>query len=699
MLISKIHSIMKKFIFFLLTFYACWQSSAFSQRIDLGTLLDEMTDLERLAEVSDPPYRTIQFSSYDRRSTKTSEPGWFANADGFGNEPIPGFRQVLKSPGEDRIGEYLICDVTGPGAIVRLWTARIEGKIRMYLNGNAEPVYDGPAQDFFIHLPDMLANSGDEQIYTPTFLQYLASYFPVPFSEGCRIVWTGDLKKLHFYHVGMRIYPPGTDVKTFEINDLHSFKSRINRVSRIFGKNENQPGGISSGDQSFQAAVKKGSRMDVFTGEGEKLIEYFRVKVSASHMDDALRKNILNIYFDDASIPQVQAPLGDFFGTAPGLNLYGSLPFSVMEDSSLACRYPMPFRKSVRMEIVNLSGEDIMLTGSIALNEYEWKAGRSMYFHAHWRRDVDLVSSEHRIRDLPFLLAIGQGRIVGTAVHVYNPSHVPSSWGNWWGEGDEKIFIDRDTFPSFFGTGSEDYFNYAWSSDRYFSLPYCGQTRNDGPGNRGYVSNYRWHILDDIPFRENMAFYMELFSHDEVEHLSYARMIYLYGRPGLVNDHMDIPADPLRNDTHPVWIPVGEKGSAGYVFREAEELIKMKYQGIELERGYMWSQGSLLVWKPEEKGNTIQFLLQGLKNLMDNELQITLRHGPGGGAVRFSINDSPVKIDQDEALDLYDQQRVYLKTHQLEKKVLKDGMNSITLEFAGEPGRKLVGIDFIWLRE
>ena len=32
----------------------------------------------------------------------------------------------------------------------------------------------------------------------------------------------------------------------------------------------------------------------------------------------------------------------------------------------------------------------------------------------------------------------------------------------WWGEGDEKVFVDGEKFPSHFGTGTEDYYGYAW---------------------------------------------------------------------------------------------------------------------------------------------------------------------------------------------------------------------------------------------
>jgi len=111
-----------------------------SQTITTGSLVREMIDLSRLSEFPEPSYKSVQFSSYDRRSIHPDAPGWFANSDGFGREPIPGFEEVIKEPGEDNIGEYLMCDVKGPGAIVRLWTALINGEVRLYLDDLSQPI-------------------------------------------------------------------------------------------------------------------------------------------------------------------------------------------------------------------------------------------------------------------------------------------------------------------------------------------------------------------------------------------------------------------------------------------------------------------------------------------------------------------------------------------------------------------------------
>ena len=81
-------------------------------------------------------------------------------------------------------------------------------------------------------------------------------------------------------------------------------------------------------------------------------------------------------------------------------------------------------------------------------------------------------------------------------LHVWNPR------GGWWGEGDEKFFVDGEKFPSTIGTGSEDYFGYAWCCPQLFQNAYHNQTHNDG-NNSGHVSVNRWHIADNMPFQKS----------------------------------------------------------------------------------------------------------------------------------------------------------------------------------------------------
>ena len=78
------------------------------------------------------------------------------------------------------------------------------------------------------------------------------------------------------------------------------------------------------------------------------------------------------------------------------------------------------------------------------------------HFHAKWHRDAFLPRGPERELDWTMLKTEGRGRFCGVMLHVWNPR------GGWWGEGDEKFFVDGEKFPSTIGTGSEDYFGYAW---------------------------------------------------------------------------------------------------------------------------------------------------------------------------------------------------------------------------------------------
>ena len=66
----------------------------------------------------------------------------------------------------------------------------------------------------------------------------------------------------------------------------------------------------------------------------------------------ALRKIVLRVTFDGQAKPAVWVPLGDFFGTAPGENLYKTLMAGMTEQGYYANWY-MPFGKSAVVELIN----------------------------------------------------------------------------------------------------------------------------------------------------------------------------------------------------------------------------------------------------------------------------------------------------------------------------------------------------------
>jgi hypothetical protein len=104
--------------------------------------------------------------------------------------------------------------------------------------------------------------------------------------------------------------------------------------------------------------------------------------------------------------------------------------------------------------------------------------------------------------------------------------------------------------------------------------------------------NQRWHVLDALPFRERIAFYMELFSHEQTPGVSYARLAYHYGRPGLIDDHValtDEDVRPLR--LPPNWQPAARMGARNSTFFQAEDAVQTA-EGTSLEVADLWAGGN-----------------------------------------------------------------------------------------------------------
>ncbi|MFB3789367.1 MAG: DUF2961 domain-containing protein [bacterium] len=678
---------------------------ASAESITTGSIIHEMTDLRRLGEFPDPAFKTVQFSSYDRRSHRPGGPGWFANSDGFGGEPIPNFEKVLKEPGGDGVGEYLICDVQGPGAIVRTWTAASSGRLRVYLDGAEQPLFEGDAQAFL--LEPYLSFLGSTGLTTEslegTFTQRNAAYCPIPFAQQCKMVWIGKLKDIHFYQAQIRLYEPSAEVKTFTPADVPTYKDDILQAVRVLGDPNGRWDYASTRQPSpIAVTLAPDEKKDALVIGGPAAIERLTLKVSAADLDQALKQTILHIHFDDHSVAQVQSPLGDFFGAAPGVNPQNTVPFTVEPDGIMTCRFVMPFTKSCRIVLENLGGQSVTVTGAVLPMDYAWNEKSSMHFHARWRADHDLVASNVDVRDLPFILANGQGVYVGTASLLLNPNPIPTSYGNWWGEGDEKIFVDDDAVPSTFGTGSEDYYNYAWSSGDIFVFPYFGQPRNDGPANRGFVTNNRFHILDPLPFRSRIAFYMELYSHERTPGVSYARLAYFYARPGVVDDHPPITREDVRHlELPPDWQPAARMGAANSVFHQAEAIVKDK-PPVTLRKHALWSGGQVMVWNPEKVGDELRFEVP-ISESGKYSIRLMTALTPASGRFTVRLNDRKLECGQENGvIDLYVPHRTLLRDFASEPAALDRGKHTLTLRYEGKaegsPGND-IGVDVVWIQK
>jgi hypothetical protein len=488
--------------------------------ISVRTLLREMMELSQLAKLPNPPYVARAASSYDRRSiTPESSDGWFANDD-WASLDRANYLRV-----EDRAGrrEYVLMDATGPGALVRIWSASPAGIMRFYFDGEEKPE---------IELPFELLVRGKGPIPEP--FAYVAAkgfnaYFPLPFQKGLKITidslvtknpWQEGTFERIYYHLSYRSYARDVSprVRTYRRDELDAMLAGVETTASVFREPwrsyeprpevTNAPLVADSG--SFRASVER---------PGGGVIRELSLFVR-DPSETALSRARITMRFDGETT--VDTPLADFFGAGPTLTPYDALPFTVRADGMLVCRFAMPFKERAEVVIEGAANAE----GALAVVSQPF-TDESLYFHARYR-PPSVVDSQPP-KDLRMIDIEGQGVYAGDVFGIENPND------RWWGEGDEKIYLDGETFPSFFGTGTEDYYGYAWSTGELFFRALHAQTRATGPGFSGSYSVNRFRTLDAIPFEKSLRFDMELWHWGQTR-VTWRALIYYYAKPGAKDD-------------------------------------------------------------------------------------------------------------------------------------------------------------------
>ena len=646
------------------------------------SLLREMTDLSALAEYPDPPYLCRQASSYDPRSKSPTEAApelrgtdkdpWFANGD---------CGQYLRV--EDVAGqkEYVMMDVPGPGAIVRIWSANPKGTLRIYLDGNPKPVIEKPMVDFLgAKLPEVPAPISGEAS------SGWNSYFPVPYARHCKV--TSD-EGGFYYHVNYRTYTPGrAQVTTFRTADFQALKEKVGAVATRLAAPRDCMVQPTRADMKRLAADPLSDAQPLPAGEslkermtGPGAIVDLRVKVEAKDLDRALRHLVLGIVCD--GYKSVECPLGDFFGAAPGINAYTSLPMGVTADGEMWSHWVMPFREYVMFTIRNAGDQPVRLSRRVVLSDYQWTR-QTMYFHAGWKTEFDVPSRP--MRDWNYCTLHGKGIFCGAAFAVANPVR------NWWGEGDEKIYVDGEKFPSHFGTGTEDYYGYAWCNSKLFTHAYHNQPRCDGPNNYGRTAVNRWHILDRIPFEREFRFDMELWHSDPNTKTTDSVVTYWYGLQGSASENKAIEEADLAYVPMPPYTPPHVAGAI-----EGEDLTIIEKIGT-VEPQHIWdcSGDSQLWWRdawPCEK------LVLGFDAPAAGRYRVFARFIKAGdyGIVQLSVNDQPAG----DPMDMYADNVTISPETKLGEFDLLPGQNRLTVEITGANEKSvksfMFGLDYLRL--
>ncbi|MGL6194228.1 MAG: glycoside hydrolase family 172 protein [Thermoguttaceae bacterium] len=407
---------------------------------------------------------------------------------------------------------------------------------------------------------------------------------------------------------------------------------------------------------------------------------------------------VLRMYWDGAEEPAVEAPFGDFFAAGFGERApINSMPIMVEGGDAYNCFWIMPFKKSARIEVENqgekMSGSfyfqvDYVLEDSIPED--------TPYFCAQYKQEFPTKSG----RDYLILDAVGKGHYVGTVLSGRARSP------EWFGEGDEKFYIDGDEKPTIQGTGTEDYALNAWGMGTG-TYPYFGVSILEGEwGMVGWHTTiYRWHIVEPIHFEKSLRVEIEDFGWISTDELKDGV------HPGHIERNDDFATvafwyqqgQPKRFTT----LPSAKERKLPNIDKivEGKDLIKDAKKSndvnLSIQKGYDWTGDGQIFARNAKKtdaGNGEWFEVDF--DIKDEEFrQLTLRMTMANdyGIYRILFDGEEVR----PAEDFYSEE-LKIKELNLGSKTLPLGKHTLRFECIGKRGEALgahCGLDSVRLRE
>ncbi len=462
-------------------------------------------DMRYLATEPKPGEGGKQVTSVDPASRYNEETGtyenWGANAD------MTGYVRV-----NPENGYRVLADLKGPGYLTHIMTGQNwPGRFHIWIDG--ELVVNGSFVDFvwgsYFKAYDQLSfksNYVNMTGFADGYQGGINLFVPITYNESCLVEIDCDVRSGFYYTVGYYDLEDGATVEPFSLPLSEENRTALAEANAILADDS-----VPYGDTRFEETIAPGQTATLFESAVSGALSAMTLKldIPQEQFDDrtSLVDWQLAMYWDGSDAPAVNLTAADFFANPYGLygNVFNSAAFGTAADGTLYSKWYLPFR-SAKITLTNNSTEVRAVKATFrpeTLSDAE--ADALTRFHANWQRSH--ARTDARAPDAQMLSVEGKDRYVGTSLHIFQIVD-----GIWWGEGDEKFFIDGEKYPTWFGTGSEDYFCYSWCASDIFDFAYCGQTHNDGSpsdGNHqvrghGDKANYRLHILIMFALRPHL---------------------------------------------------------------------------------------------------------------------------------------------------------------------------------------------------
>ena len=558
--------------------------------ITQAELLRRVIDVQRLTTPPPAGERTVLFSSSV----------WPAPGGGEVRSQADSARFLRR----DEDGWDVMAELSGPGAVTRIWSGNPQGEIRFVLDG--EDVLTAPLADLFA--------GRVVPITEPLVQRGLTFYFPIGFARNCRILCRHSPA---VYQINAVQFPPGTSVARFTLTLDDDAQAALAEVQRAFrdGLSDRQ---LLGDCRAMPVAVQEEiGPNDVLTQVLDKAGTVRALYIALTDKQNphdlyALHRCLLRVYVDGETAPAVEVPLIDFFGSGFDPVPYNSLVLGTDrifpvplperragEDRYMYCFFPMPYRNGLRIELVNLN-ENRKQIGFLLHVRVDTRppAADALRFNAGFRREDPCRTPEYVL-----LQTSGRGRIIGCVLNV------DSLRADWWERGAACVWIDGDKRPAYCGTACADDFGGAGGLHAFLGA-LLGVTRS---GPYGKSSAYRWQLSDCVNFQKSVRFAIQDIPRDGPRDGTYCgSVVYWYGEPGAKRTFEPLAIADL---TPPGLRIPGAVEIEGQVSGfDWGSVVKQKYAGgVELsgqQAVQVTTDQPVKINIPSEKAQTVRLLLR-----------------------------------------------------------------------------------------
>ena len=441
--------------------------------------------------------QTHQFCSYDRAG------------DNYDWEYFPLYM--------DTNGECVIFDAMGPGCLYRhhmnIWHGLPIYKgvhIRYYFDDEPKPRIDMDISTFF-------STNNPLGIFQPPLAwdgkdRFRIFYHPMYFKKRLKVAlssepggpgtvlepWTGDSRKhpdgnrshWHWYQYTYQLFTEDRGLDSWTPEAGRRMMPDLLNACNVSEEHVHATQDCKA--KTVSCKIKAGRTATLWKTSKAGSISAICMKISPTNSTDALFNSWLKITFDRAAHPQIEAPLGCFFGAYR--TSLGSSCVSLLlgySNNQAYCYFPMPFWKSAVIQIENRNqSNNVTVTAIVdyktSVTQYSQDCCGYLFANYH-REDPRVEGIDYTYLDTSNC----SGQVVG---------HVTGRW-NTCMEEDERTYFDESQTPWIIGEGFEDDHGMGWGLQN-LTLPVFGAISAKG----GAGGVYRFLLPDMYCFSDGIKY-------------------------------------------------------------------------------------------------------------------------------------------------------------------------------------------------